>query len=105
MAGERILIVDDEEQIRLMMALALKRQGYQIVSAQDGKQALAILRSQPPFAVLLTDLMMPEISGNDLLREARRMQPSIEVVVISAAGTIESAIKTMRADGAYDYRA
>ena len=103
MAGERILIVDDEEQIRLMMALALKRQGYQIVSAQDGKQALAILRSQPPFAVLLTDLMMPEISGNDLLREARRMQPSIEVVVISAAGTIESAIKTMRADGAYDY--
>lgn len=103
MAGERILVVDDEDQIRVMMALALKRQGYQVESAQDGMHALAILRSQAPFAVLLTDLMMPEISGNDLLREARRLEPHIEAVVISAAGTIESAISAMRADGAYDY--
>jgi two-component system sensor histidine kinase ResE len=64
---------------------------------------LEILKTQGPFAVLLTDLMLPRMSGLDLLRKARQLDSYLEVVVITAAPTLENAISALRADGAYDY--
>lgn len=103
MTAERVLVVDDDEGLLNLMALSLRRRGYQVEQAADGFTALKILASQPPFSVLLTDLMMPGMSGVDLLREARKLDEHIESVVVTAAPGLESAIATMRANGAYDY--
>jgi two-component system, OmpR family, phosphate regulon sensor histidine kinase PhoR len=103
MIAERVLVVDDDEGLLNLMGLALRRRGYQVEQAPDGFSALKILASQQPFAVLLTDLMMPGMSGLELLREARKLDPHIEVVVVTAAPDLDSAISALRADGAYDY--
>ncbi len=103
MTAERVLVVDDDEALLNLMGLAPRRRGYQIETACDGFSALKILAEQPPFSVLLTDLMMPGMSGLELLREARKLDERIEVVVVTAAPDLDSAISAMRADGAYDY--
>jgi len=103
MTVERILVVDDDDALLNLMALALRRRGYEVEQAGDGFSALKILASQPPFSVLLTDLMMPGMTGLELLREAHKLDEQIEVVVVTAAPDLESAISALRADGAYDY--
>jgi PAS domain S-box-containing protein len=103
MTIERVLVVDDDDALLNLMALALRRRGYQVEQACDGFTALKILASNPAFSVLLTDLMMPGMSGLELLREVRKVDTNIEVVVVTAAADLESAISAMRADGAYDY--
>ena len=103
MTVERVLVVDDDEALLNLMALALRRRGYQVEQALDGFNALKILAAEPGYAVLLTDLMMPGMSGLELLREARKLDSRIEVVVVTAAPDLESAITALRADGAYDY--
>jgi CheY-like chemotaxis protein len=100
---QRILIVDDDENILFLLSKALERSGYQVETALDGLQGLQALQTSPPFAVLLTDLMMPNMSGMDLLRQAREMDPYIEIIVITAAGSIETAIAAMRDGHAWDY--
>ncbi len=103
MTVERVLVVDDDEALLNLMALALRRRGYQVDLALDGYNALKLLAAQPSYSVLLTDLMMPGMSGLELLREARKMDSRLEVVVVTAAPDLESAITALRADGAYDY--
>jgi PAS domain S-box-containing protein len=103
MTTERVLVVDDDEALLDLMAVSLRKRGYQVEQAKDGYTAMKILSAQPSFAVLLTDLMMPGMTGLELLREAKKMDEHIEVVVVTAAPDIESAISAMRAYGAYDY--
>lgn len=103
MSADRVLVVDDDEALLNLMVLALRRRGYQVEQAADGFSALKVLASQPPFSVLLTDLMMPGMSGLELLREARKLDEHLQSVVVTAAPDLDSAITAMRADGAYDY--
>lgn len=103
MTAERVLVVDDDEALLNLMALALRRRGYQVEQAADGFSALKILASQQPFSVLLTDMMMPGMSGLELLREARKLDRHIEIVIVTAAPDLDTAISALRADGAYDY--
>jgi DNA-binding NtrC family response regulator len=103
MSVERVLVVDDDEALLNLMVLALRRRGYQVEQAGDGFSALKVLAPQPPFSVLLTDLMMPGMSGLELLREARKLDEHLQSVVVTAAPDLDSAITAMRADGAYDY--
>ncbi len=103
MSPERVLVIDDDEALLNLMALALRRRGYQVEQAADGFSALKIMASQPAFSVLLTDMMMPGMSGLELLREARKLDEHVEVVVVTAAPDIENAISALRAGGAYDY--
>jgi PAS domain S-box-containing protein len=100
---ERVLIVDDDENILFLLSKTLERAGYQVETAEDGLQGLLALQASSPFAVLLTDLMMPNMSGMDLLSRARQMDPYIEIIVITAAGSIETAIAAMRDGHAWDY--
>lgn len=100
---ERVIVSDDDEALLRLMVSHLQRRGYQVESAQDGLEAFETIRTNGPFAVLVTDLMMPSMSGLELLRESRKLDPWLEVIVITAAGTLESAISAMREDGAYDY--
>ena len=98
----RVLVVDDEEAYRSLMAGHLERKGFEVEKASDGKQALARLQ-ESSFDVLVTDLMMPKMSGLDLLRQAKKLDPWLEIIVITASGHVGNAVSAMREDGAYDY--
>lgn len=101
MIGKRILVVDDEESLRRVTQLKLQQAGYDAMTASDGQQALDIL-ARNPHDLVITDLKMPGMSGMDLLRKIREEYPEIIVVMVTAFGTIESAVEAMR-NGAYDY--
>jgi PAS domain S-box-containing protein len=103
MKGDRILVVDDDDDYRQLMVGHLVRRGYQVDNAPDGEAGLRTLEGSGPYAVLVTDLMMPGISGIELLRRAKERDPALEAIVVSGAGTLESAISSMRQSGAFDY--
>ncbi len=98
---KRVLIVDDEEIIRDSMAQWLESCGYETYVASNGKEAIEVLRDKP-IPVVLADLVMPVMDGIAFVKEARRLFPSISVVIITAHATIETAITAMR-EGACDY--
>ncbi|HSB17224.1 MAG TPA: sigma-54 dependent transcriptional regulator [Bryobacteraceae bacterium] len=101
MIGKRILVVDDEENLRRVTQLKLQQAGYEAMTASDGVEALGLLARHPQDLVL-TDLKMPGMSGIDLLRKVKEEYAEVIVVVVTAYGTIESAVEAMRL-GAYDY--
>lgn len=96
-----ILVVDDDENLRRVTQVQLEQCGYQVTAAPDGFQALAILR-QTPQNLVLTDLKMPAMSGLDLLKRIRADYPETIVIVITAYGTVVTAVEAMK-EGAYDY--
>ena len=96
-----VLIVDDEPNIRRVLAAMLKREGYETTAAADGEQALAVLH-RTPVDVVVTDLVMPRIGGLELLREVRARHPDVPVIMITAHGTVDTAVEAMKA-GAFDY--
>jgi nitrogen regulation protein NR(I) len=96
-----ILIVDDEPNIRRVLAAMLKREGYETTAAADGEQALAVLQ-RTPVDVVVTDLVMPRLGGLDLLREVSAHHPDVPVIMITAHGTVDTAVEAMKA-GAFDY--
>lgn len=100
-SAARILVVDDEPNIRGALAKLLAKAGYEVRAAASVPEALAAMQSSPA-DVVLTDLKMPGEDGLQLLRGAKRQDPTIEVVVMTAYGTIETAVQAMR-EGAYDY--
>jgi len=103
MPKNKLLIVDDDAAFLDLMSLHLRRKGYHVEPAQDGHEALQLLRAKGPFDVMVTDLMMPGLSGLELLRRAKKIDPLLEVIVITAAGSLEMAISSLREDGAFDY--
>ncbi len=97
----RILVADDEEGIRSFIAEALEREKHQVIPAADGQEAAELLEQQG-VDLLITDLKMPRLDGMALLQKVRAEQPEVEVIVLTAFGTIESAVAAMKA-GAFDY--
>jgi len=100
-AKERILVVDDERDLVDFCLKVLSLKGYEALGTTSGPQALDLARQQH-FDLLLTDVMMPEISGLDLLARIRTTTPDIAAVVITGYGTIDMAVKALRA-GARDF--
>jgi two-component system response regulator AtoC len=97
----RVLVVDDEENIRLVLRTLLKKHGYEVEVAEEGEGALTALESFDP-DVILTDVRMPKMGGLDLLAALRAKQHPATVIVMSAYGNVDLAIEAMKA-GAYDY--
>lgn len=97
----RILIADDNEDMRELLSRALSKKGFEVKTAEDGAHAVEILGSEQ-FDILLADLRMPNLDGMGLLREASRMAPQMLVIMITAYGTVEDAVDAMR-QGAFDY--
>jgi len=100
---EKILVVDDNENFLNMAIMALKRSNYQVDGAPDGPTALEMIRSQGPYAVMLTDRMMPEMDGLEVMERARQIDENLEVVIITAVGSLSTAITALRDGGAFDY--
>lgn len=101
MASTRILIVDDENTLRTTMADLLATQDREIVTAASGEEALAYLEGGP-FDLLIVDLIMPGIDGLQVLDVAQKLSPQAKIIMLTAYGTLESAIQAMRR-GATDY--
>src|ERR1700760_2248949 len=97
----RVLVVDDEENIRLVLRTLLKKQGYEVEVADSGESALAMIETFGP-DVILTDVRMPKMGGLDLLATLRVKQVPATVIVMSAYGNIDLALEAIKA-GAYDY--
>jgi two-component system response regulator PilR (NtrC family) len=99
----RILIVDDEPALREMLEIMLGREGYRVVSAAGFEVAIeAISQAPQPFPVILTDLVMPDGSGLDVLAAAKQRSASTEVILFTAHNTVENAIAAMSA-GAFNF--
>ena len=97
----RVLVVDDEENVRLALTTLLRKHGYEVEVASNGREALELLgRFGPDF--VLTDVRMPQMSGVDLLGEIKARGFDATVIVMSAFGRIDQALEVIRA-GAYDY--
>jgi DNA-binding NtrC family response regulator len=97
----RILVVDDDESLRRVTQVQLQQSGYDVTTAESAQQALAVLQKLPQDLVL-TDLRMPGMSGLDLLKKIKADYPETIVIVVTAFGTVETAVEAMKT-GAYDY--
>jgi two-component system response regulator PilR (NtrC family) len=97
----RLLVVDDEEVIRDVLGTLLEKEGYRVTAACDAAEALANFDAES-FDVVLLDLMLPDRSGLEVLREMRSKDPDAVVVIVTAYSSIEGAIEAMR-DGAFHY--
>ena len=105
MTGEdirlRVLVVDDDSAIREALSRTLEKFGYEVILAEDGQAGLDRLR-EGEIHILLADLQMPRLSGQELLKAAKTIAPDVEVIVITGHGTVEDAVEAMK-EGAYDF--
>ena len=96
-----ILVVDDERSVRMMLEAALRAQGYRVQTAASGAEAQEML-AEEEFDLLLLDLQLGDMDGIEILRETKRQWPATEVILLTAHGSINSAIAALR-HGAFDY--
>jgi two-component system, NtrC family, response regulator HydG len=101
MANSTVLVVDDDRANLDSVARIFEHEGMATLTASGGEEGLALLR-RPEVGVLVTDLMMPGLDGKELLRTSRSMRPDVQVVLMTAYGTVEAAVSAMK-EGAYDF--
>jgi two-component system response regulator PilR (NtrC family) len=99
--ADRILVVDDEEIIRESLSFILKKEGYDVTEASNGKEAYEKILADP-FDIVVSDIEMPEMKGIELLEQITHVSPETLVVIITAHASIETAIEALR-KGASDY--
>lgn len=101
MSNPRILIVDDEKNLRFTMTMCLEPLGYEIGTADDGEDALSQLEKQE-FDLILLDIRLPGMDGLDVLRQVVKHHPNVRIIMVSAHGTVENAVEAMKL-GAVDF--
>ncbi len=97
----RILVVDDERSMRELLAIVLRREGYEVLLAENGRAAVSLLEREP-VDLLISDIKMPDLSGVDVLRAAKKIDQDILGIMITAFASTETAVEAMRL-GACDY--
>jgi two-component system, NtrC family, response regulator AtoC len=100
-ARKRVLIAEDEQNLRWVLGAIVGREGHEVLQAGDGAEALELLQKHVVH-LLITDLRMPRMDGMELLRRARQEWPDVPVVIITAHGTVENAVEAVKL-GAFDY--
>ncbi len=98
---KQILVVDDEPNLRRVLSAQLERDGYDVHTAEDGEQALGMLKEHH-IDLVISDLRMPKVDGMELLRRVVASEDSIPVVIITAHGTVDNAVEALKT-GAFDY--
>ncbi|MDX6484589.1 MAG: hypothetical protein QOE95_2360, partial [Gaiellaceae bacterium] len=97
----RVLVVDDEENVRITTAAILEQEGYDVATASDGREALE-MAERVHYDLVLTDLRMDDMDGPTLLHELQARHPNVVTVVLTGYASIESSIDALR-QGVYDY--
>ncbi|HLB43849.1 MAG TPA: response regulator, partial [Candidatus Limnocylindrales bacterium] len=97
----RILVVDDEPSIRELLDIVLQREGYEVLLAESGRTAVDLLEREP-IDLLISDIKMPDMSGVEVLRAARGLDPDLLGIMVTAFASTETAVEALRM-GAYDY--
>ena len=97
----RILVVDDEANLRKVLAAILRKDGYDVAVAEDGEQAMAEFEKNGA-DVIISDLVMPKLGGMDILHKVRSQRSNVPVIIITAHGTVDSAVEAIKL-GAFDY--
>src|ERR1700744_3569725 len=100
-ARTQVLIVDDEPNLRKILSAQLSRDGYDVLTAEDGEQGLDLLREHH-IDLVITDLKMPKVDGMTLLKRALEEDPELPIVLITAHGTIDTAVEALQR-GAFDF--
>lgn len=98
---QRILVIDDEQKINHLLTRLLSREGYEVQQAFTGQQALKMMEIDPP-EVVLCDVRLPDISGVELCRLIKEKHPLVEVILLTAYGSIQDGVQAMK-NGAFDY--
>lgn len=101
MEKKMILVVDNGETIRETLVKILEREGYNVLSAEDGQAAMEVLKEQK-VNVILSDVCMPRMDGNKLLKLAKSILPDVEVILMTGHGKTEMGLEALRA-GAFDF--
>ena len=96
-----ILLVEDDSNVREGLEKFLKRKGFDVITGSDGKEAWKIVQKEH-INLILTDLILPELDGIELLKRVKDLKPQLQVILMSAHGTVERAVEAMK-DGAYDF--
>ena len=99
--NERILVVDDHEDMRILLSGILKKEGYKVLTAYNGQTAVEAAKSQSPNAVIM-DIKMPVMDGIEAMKKMKSINPLLPIILITASGEIESAVKAVKL-GAYYY--
>jgi hypothetical protein len=81
--GEKILLVEDDEQVRRYAVAALAQHGYEVIEAEDGSEALEILGEESDVALIITDVVMPDLGGDELATEAGHTRPDLPILYVS----------------------
>src|SRR6185503_12287649 len=97
----RILVVDDESSMRELLGIMLRKEGFEVVSAESRARAAALL-AQGPVALVITDVKLPDGDGIEILRHVKAASPETVVIVMTAFGSTETAVAAMKL-GAHDY--
>ena len=97
----QILVIDDEDLIRNLLARMIELEGYKVWKASDCQSALKLLKAQP-FDVVLCDVFLPDGNGVDFIREIKKHRPEAEVILLTAHGNIPDGVQAIK-NGAFDY--
>jgi len=96
-----VIVIDDEERIRRVLTLQLEKAGYNVIALEDGKQAMELL-GQLDIDIVITDIRMPGVTGDQILRYTKAHAPTVPVIMLTGVVDVEKAVEIMRT-GAYDY--
>lgn len=100
----KILIVDDEPDILNFLRNLLMQEDYDVKTASDGPEAIDLFRSEPePFDLVITDIRMPGMDGLEVMKQIKVLDEDVEIIILTGFATIENAVQTLKADGAFDY--
>ena len=101
MEAYKVLVVEDNETIREQLAKIIRKEGFEVVVAEDGQTGLEMFKSERP-GILIADLRMPGMNGLELIREVRGLSKSVQIIVVTAFGEVDTAISALH-EGALDY--
>ena len=101
MERKKILVVDNEETTRETLLKILEREGYQVLTANDGQAALEIIKEQR-VNVVVSDVCMPRMDGNRLLKMAKTIRPEVEIILMTGHGKMEMGVEALK-EGAFDF--
>jgi len=99
---EKILVIDHEKDNRTILEAVLKKEGYQVRTALDGKKAMDLIKSEP-FDLVIMDIRAPGINRPEAISQIKELDDSIKVIVLTGYATIENAVKSLRDNGASDF--